>query len=306
MRKEFSTWLESAMIENSKVVFLTGDLGFMAFEGVARIAEQRFVNVGVGEQNMIGLAAGMASEGLIPICYSIAPFITFRPFEQTRLDVCLHRMNVKLIGNGGGYGYGIMGATHHALEDLACLSSLPHMRCIIPASNEDLPQCADELLNYNGPTYLRLGAGSWPNQYPMPKYSGIRKICSGTSAVAVALGPIVLNLLKAVDLIQQDNNKVELPTIYAASELPLRTLDSEFIHEVNKTKKVLVFEEHTQRGGLAEQLALLLMKEGVSAVMKSYSAQGYPNDLYGSQAYHQKLSGLDAISIAASLIEVAK
>src|SRR5258707_9123512 len=126
MRKEFSSWIENFGRNESRFIFLTGDLAFAALENVQAALEERFVNMGVCEQNMVSVAAGLAHQRLIPLCYSIAPFAVFRPYEQIRLDVALHRMPVKIVGNGGGYGYGIMGATHHALEDLAVLSCLPH------------------------------------------------------------------------------------------------------------------------------------------------------------------------------------
>src|SRR5439155_6887542 len=107
-------------------------------------------------QNMISAAAGMASEGLSPICYSIAPFAVFRPAEQIRLDVCLHHLNVKIVGNGGGYGYGIMGATHHALEDVGMLSSFQGLSCYLPATGADVAGTADAMMQQRGPSYLRL------------------------------------------------------------------------------------------------------------------------------------------------------
>src|SRR5512132_1728928 len=100
-------------------VFVSGDLGYMALEKVIETYGERFINVGVSEQNMISVAAGLAYEGFIPWVYSIAPFAILRPYEQIRNDVCLHNLPVKIVGNGGGYGYGIMGATHHTLEDIA-------------------------------------------------------------------------------------------------------------------------------------------------------------------------------------------
>ena len=112
MRKEFSKTIERIASENKKVLFLTGDLGFMALENVQNSIKNRFINTGVSEQNMMTMAAGMASEGLIPVCYSIAPFAVFRPAEQIRLDIALHNMNVKIVGNGGGYGYGRYSPRH--------------------------------------------------------------------------------------------------------------------------------------------------------------------------------------------------
>src|SRR3990167_3479873 len=137
MRKQFSQTIEEIARKNKKILFLTGYLGFNALENVQKVMGDRFINVGVAEQNMITMAAALASQGFTVLCYSIAPFIVFPPAEQIRLDVCLHNLNVKIIGNGGGYGYGIMGATHHAIEDIAVISSFQNMRCFIPFCAED-------------------------------------------------------------------------------------------------------------------------------------------------------------------------
>src|ERR1035438_1328963 len=112
MRKTFSNIIEK-IGEDDKIIFLTGDLGFNAFENIQTKMKDRFINTGVAEQNMIGMAAGMASKGYSVFCYSIAPFVTYRCLEQIRVDVCFHKLPVFIVGNGGGYGYGIMGATHH-------------------------------------------------------------------------------------------------------------------------------------------------------------------------------------------------
>ncbi len=125
MRQAFCrTLLEFS--SNQEFVFLTGDLGFMALESLRESMGRRFINAGVAEQNMIGVAAGLAKSQLRPWAYSIAPFIYARPFEHIRNDVCLHNLPVVLVGNGGGYGYGVMGSTHHALEDYGVLLSLLH------------------------------------------------------------------------------------------------------------------------------------------------------------------------------------
>src|ERR1041384_1815133 len=128
MRTEFANAM-SALFETRKdLVFITGDLGYMAFESLAATLGERFVNAGVAEQNAVSLAAGLAREGQLPWVYSMAVFTVLRPYEQIRHNLCLHELPVKLVGNGGGYGYGIMGATHHALEDVAALRALPNMR----------------------------------------------------------------------------------------------------------------------------------------------------------------------------------
>ena len=123
---------------DERMVFLTGDLGFMALEPLRDAMGPRFINCGVAEQNMISVAAALSYEGLEAWTYTIAPFCYARAFEQIRNDVCLHGLAVKLLANGGGYAYGVMGPTHHALEDYGILLTLPNMTAFVPAFTEDI------------------------------------------------------------------------------------------------------------------------------------------------------------------------
>src|SRR5664279_3984361 len=155
MRKPFADALLK-YLSPARCVFLTGDLGFMALEGVRDAMQSRFINAGVAEQNMISVAAGLAQTGLEVWAYSIAPFCYARPFEQIRNDVCLHRLPVRLVGNGGGYGYGVMGASHHAIDDYGVLLALQGMKAFVPVFDADLDESVARMRQWNGPSYLRL------------------------------------------------------------------------------------------------------------------------------------------------------
>jgi len=291
MRKEFAQHIEKIATENEKVIFLTGDLGFMALENVKKAIGKRFVNAGVSEQNMISMAASLAYEGLLPICYSIAPFTVFRPAEQIRVDVCLHNLNVKIIGNGGGYGYGIMGATHHAIEDIAILSPFQNMRCFVPLCNEDVATTIDGMFSYNGPSYLRLGYGDKPSEMDLPSFTPIRQISKGDKITIVGMGPIVVNVFKALEQLGA------IADVFAVAEIPVLELSSELEKSISKTGKLIVIEEHVSRGGIGENLACLLLKANIHCTFSHLHAHGYENGLYGSQAYHQQINMLDAGSI---------
>src|SRR3954471_9353648 len=170
MRNAFCSALV-ALSAGHKFVFFTGDLGFNALEPLREAMGSRFINAGVAEQNMVSVAAGAASIGEQCWVYSIAPFVYARPFEQIRNDVCLHDFDVKLIGNGGGYGYGVMGATHHAIEDYGVLLTLRGMRVYVPAFDDDVEVMVPRIQASAGPSYLRLGRCERPKTFTLPEYA---------------------------------------------------------------------------------------------------------------------------------------
>jgi transketolase len=287
MRKEFAQHIEKIALENENVVFLTGDLGFMALENVRNAIGNRFVNVGVSEQNMISMAASLAYEGLTPICYSIAPFAVFRPAEQIRIDVCLHNLNVKIVGNGGGFGYGIMGATHHAIEDLAVISSFQNMQCYIPFCNEDVGSSIDVMMDQNGPSYLRLSYGLKPDNLVIPDFTTIRKLIEGKQLTILCMGSVISNVFSALN-----NLKSEVAELFVVSQIPVMNLSEELIESIKKTGKVLIIEDHVKRGGVAENIAPLILENGLYCKFKHLKIEGYKNNLYGNQAYHLEINGL--------------
>ena len=154
----------------------------------------RFINAGVAEQNMVSVAAGLARSGLRPWVYSIAPFVYARPFEQIRNDVCLHKLPVVLVGNGGGYGYGVMGATHHALEDYGALLCLPHIRAYVPAFDADVKAMTGDLFSVGHPSYFRLGLSEEPKDATVPPYAPWRKLQDGPGWVILVTGSLAGSL----------------------------------------------------------------------------------------------------------------
>lgn len=295
MRKEFSQAIERVALADERVVFISGDLGFNALENVQQALGPRFLNAGVAEQNMVGLAAGMAYRGYLVFCYSIAPFVVYRCLEQFRNDVCLHNMPVFLVGNGGGYGYGIMGSTHHAIEDLAALSPLQNVTCYVPGFADEVAYCVDRIVQEGRPAYLRLGVGTALPEDTM--LSGSFRVVTQTEnslGTIVALGPSVTNVLNALN----QEGLAGKYNVLTALTLPLQLTD-EVARLIQNGGPLLVVEEHVSIGGLAQQLSVKLLERSIApSGFRSLTAQGYPDGRYGDQAYHQKQSGLDAEHIA--------
>ncbi|MCF0060792.1 transketolase [Dyadobacter chenwenxiniae] len=299
MRKEFSSAMEQLAVEDDSIVFITGDLGYNALENLQAKMGKRFINAGVAEQNMVGVAAGFAHKGYKVFCYSIAPFIVYRCLEQFRNDVCFNNLPVFLVGNGGGYGYGIMGSSHHTIEDLACLSGQQNANVWVPAFADEVEPVIRQIVADARPAYLRLGAGKTTpdNSY----ISGSFKIIHApeTAEITVfALGPIANNVMTALSLSEDLASKVNVVT---ALHFPLNITD-EVETLIKKAPAILVAEEHISTGGLAQQLSVQLLEKGIfPRSFKSLKAEGYPNGRYGSQTYHQKLSGLDPDSIVSHI-----
>lgn len=300
MRREFSDAIEKIALEDEKIIFLTGDLGYNALENLQQKLGKRFINTGVAEQNMVGMAAGMAYRGFKVFCYSIAPFVVYRCLEQFRNDVCLHNLPVFLVGNGGGYGYGIMGSSHHAIEDLAALSSLQNVKCWIPAFADEVEGAVNQIVAEARPAYLRLGAGKkTPNDFG--KFGSLKIVNKGDDAIGsiIALGPVANNVISALNQ-SELTSKFNLAT---ALHLPLE-LNEEAIAFLRNSKNILVLEEHVSIGGLAQQLSVKLLENGISPQkFISLRAEGYPDGTYGDQNFHQKQSGLDVQNIIEKLNE---
>jgi transketolase len=282
-----------AQCNNDDYFFLTGDLGFMSLEKVKAAFGSRFINAGVAEQNMIGVAAGLAREGLKVFAYSIAPFCYARPFEQIRNDVCMSHLSVCLVGNGGGYAYGHMGPTHHALEDCAAMNALG-VRVLVPAFNDDIPAM---LAEFSSPTYLRLGYDVRPKDTAVPKYSAWRQVLSGEQGAIAALGPLAGVAWQAL----LNLSASERPAVWAVTEFTSNGIPDEFWAQV-AGKKLFVTEEHVAAGGLGMHVAHAMARLGihVSCFIHRH-ALGYPTGRFGSQAFHRAQCGLDADGVHAMI-----
>jgi transketolase len=280
-------------------VFLTGDLGFKALEPLRDALGERFINAGVAEQNMVSVAAGLASQKHRAWVYSIAPFCYARPYEQIRNDVCLHKLPVRFVGNGGGYGYGPMGATHHALEDYGSLLALTGMQAWIPAFDSDVVSAIAELGEpgkVEAPVYLRLGRDEAPASFARPAFATFRKLADGDRGVLLCVGPLVGPVLAQFETLAA----ADRPALWLLSKLPVGPddLPPDLVSEIEASGTLLVAEEHVSTGGAGERIARCILERGLRVPRFELAcAQGYPSGSYGSQAWHRRECGLDAQSL---------
>jgi transketolase len=301
MRAEFATAMLKLFEQRQDLVFLTGDLGYMALEGVAAAFGERFINAGVAEQNAVSLAAGLARAGQLPWLYSAAVFTVLRPYEQIRNDICLHKLPVKLVGNGGGYAYGIMGATHHALEDVGALRALPNIRLYLPLVAADVASVVRTMADDPLPNYLRLGLSAKIPGDVAP-FAAWRKLKPGRSCVVIGMGQVLQELyeLAAPELFDELE-------IWSVGTLPLEAIPAELAASIRAKQRVVTIEEHYRACGLGEALSYaLLTSDVVPKSLVCLHAAGYPSGRYGSQRWHLEESGLRGPPLSARLREVLR
>jgi len=301
MRAEFARAMLALFGKREDLVFITGDVGYLALEEIAKTFAERFINAGIAEQNAVSLAAGLAREGHLPWVYSTAAFVVLRPYEQIRNDLCLHKLPVKLVGVGGGYGYGIMGATHHALEDVGAMRVLPNMRVYVPLVAADVAQAVSMMAEDPLPNYLRLNtAAEIPGA--LPAFAPWRRLKRGRGCIVIGMGPVLRNLYDLGD--QELLDDLE---IWSVGMLPIDGIPTELASSIGEHRPVVTIEEHYGSGGLGEALSHLLATH--AAFPKSFTslhAAGYPTGRCGSQRWHQEESGLAGQALLSRLRRVIR
>ncbi len=287
MRKAFIKTLTELAKKDERIYVLTGDLGFKVFEEFAKKFPERFINCGVAEQNMMGVAAGLAMSGKKPYVYSIVPFVTLRCLEQIRNDVCYQNLDVKIIGIGGGFSYGTLGATHSVMEDVAVLRALPNMTVLCPAdlsATEELMQKSYQTAN---PTYIRLsniGQYKVYDKIPGLQIGRIHKLKGGKDGAIIATGlvlPFCSDIIKDLGKHGIDLGLLDLHT--------LKPIDKKYFWEnIKDFKKIITFEEHSVIGGTGSAVADILAELNYSGSLKKFAAPDEFLKEVGSADYLRK------------------
>lgn len=305
MRRAFIKALTEEAACDPRIWLLTGDMGFSVFEDFAARYPDRFLNAGVAEANMTGVAAGLALSGLMPFMYSITPFVTMRCFEQLRIDVCYQNQNVRVIGGGGGLCYGSAGGTHHSLEDISLMRSLPNMTVVCPGDPHEVTAAVRYSLNHSGPMYIRLGRDGDPlvhrgNVTLQPgKAITLRE---GTDVSLIAAGNILGNALKAADELQEQGVSVRLISMPF-----IKPIDREAIlSAARETRALFTIEEHSLIGGLGSAVAEVLAESGKSV---RFHRLAIPDRFFkevGSQEYLRELVGLSPGGISITVLDALR
>jgi len=261
MRKAFNEELLQAARQDERIHMILADIGYGEIEPFAETFPKRFINCGVAEQNMTGVACGVAMEGNIAITYSIANFPTLRCLEQIRNDVCYHNANVKIVIIGGGMAYGPLGISHHSTEDLAIMRALPNMVVLAPADKHEARAAVHAMLAYDGPVYYRCGYKGEADIHPAPVKFEIGKaipVKSGKDLTLIFTGTIGYNCKLAVEELAAEGIDVELISMPTVKPVDAAALTA----SAAKTGKVLTVEEHNICGGLGSAVAETLLDAG--------------------------------------------
>lgn len=297
MRTAFIKTLIEKAEKDKNIYLLTGDLGFSVFEEFKQRFPQRFIDCGVAEQNMIGVASGLALSGKKVVVYSIIPFITMRCLEQIRNDICLHNLDIKIVGVGAGFSYGAQGPTHHAIEDLSIMRSLPNIQILCPADPLETKLAVEAMLKSRQPVYLRLGKSTEEDIYKKEFRFRIGKanlIKNGKDITIIGVGPILKNAKLAADILEK---KYHI-SIRIISMSTLKPLDKDIILKaVKETKAIFTIEEHSLIGGLGTAVAEVLAESNYKIMFQKIALPDKFCKEVGSQEYLREKNNLSVIRI---------
>jgi len=263
MRRIFNkTLLELA--ENDERIFLVlADIGYGEIEGFAEKFPDRYFNVGVAEQNMTGVACGIAMEGNIAVTYSIANFPTLRCLEQVRNDVCYHNANVKIVIIGGGVAYGPLGISHHSTEDIAIMRALPNIVVLAPSDCIEAEAAVKAMMEHNGPVYYRCGYKGEKDIHSKSidfKIGKAIQVTDGNDAAIIFSGPIGYNALLAVNKLNSEGIHCRLISMHT-----IKPIDKEIIlNAARETGCIVTVEEHNITGGLGSAVAEVLADNNIA------------------------------------------
>lgn len=254
MRDAFAQELTLLALEDPRVVMLSGDIGNRLFDKFKAAAPDRFFNCGVAEANMIGVAAGLAADGMRPIAYTIVPFVTTRCLEQIRVDLCYHKLPAVIVGVGGGLSYASLGATHHSCEDIAFLRMLPNMTVICPGDAVEVRLALRAALKLDGPCYIRIGKKGEPVVHQKPPAFRIGKaiiVRPGRDVCLLSTGNLLPLALETAAALAKRKVSAQVVSFHTVKPLDAALLRAAFA----KFSVVATLEEHSVLGGLGGGVA---------------------------------------------------
>lgn len=304
MRTAFIKTLFELAKKDKRIMLLSGDLGYSVVEKYIEELPSQYINMGVAEQNMAGVAAGMAMEGRIPLIYSIIPFTTMRNFEQIRNDICYQNLNVKIVGTGAGFFYAPYGYTHHALEDIGILRTLANLIILCPGDQMEAELATEAALKHEGPVYLRLGRSEIPVHKQKPKFKIGKGIVlqEGKDITIFGTSNLLQRALDVSDKLKDKGISVRLISMHT-----IKPIDSDLIVDsAKKTRAIFTIEEHSIIGGLGSAVAEVIAEEGINTKFKRIGVADRFTEVIGLQEFMREANGLGVNQICSTILKTLK
>ena len=303
MRSLFNRILLEIAEKNDRIYMILADIGYGEIEGFAQKFPDRFFNVGVAEQNMTGVACGVAMEGNIAITYSIANFPTLRCLEQIRNDVCYHKVNVKIVVIGGGLAYGALGVSHQSTEDLAIMRALPDMIVVAPADFAEAEAATYAMIEHEGPVYYRCGYKKEPDLHQGPidfRFGRAIQACDGGDVTLIGTGTVTYRTFQAAKLLEERGVHTRVLSMHT-----VKPIDAEaIVAAARETGGIITVEEHNIIGGLGGAVAEVLAEAGIGVPFKRIGLPDSYVHIVGSHDWLLDHCGFSPRAIADTAQEV--
>jgi transketolase len=284
MRTAFISALTELAEKDSRIMLLVGDLGFGVVVDFAKQFPKQFLNVGVAEQNMAGVAAGLALSGKIVFTYSIANFPIIRCLEQIRNDICYHRANVISVSVGSGFCYGALGMTHHGTEDIAIMRSLPYMNVVAPGDPQEAKFATEFFAQGNGPGFLRLGRAGEPIVHEGNinwQFGKAIKVREGKDLTIIATGSMLKKAVETANLLESCGQRVTVLSMHTIKPLD----ETAILEAAHSTPSIMTLEEHSIFGGLGGAVSEILLESDTKIRFKRFGLPSEFTKHVGSQEY---------------------
>lgn len=297
MRDHFVKALTKEAENNNNIILITGDLGFGVLTNFANKFPKQYINAGVAEQNMTGIASGLGMDGKIVFTYSIGNFNTLRCLEQIRNDACYHNANVNIVSIGGGFSYGALGYSHHATEDIAIMRAIPNLKVFVPCDFWEIQEITQKVIKLGGVNYIRIDKSYAEPQVKIDEKFEVGKgriLSEGNDLTIFATGGIVSNALQVQKILAQDGISIKVVSMHT-----IKPIDRELILACSKnTGGIITLEEHSIIGGLGSAVSEVLMQENVfPKKFKMVGLESKFSTIVGSQEYLRALNKLDLNSL---------
>ena len=300
MRNKYRDAIYQLMRENEKIITVLVDSGTDEYDLVRRDMPDRIIECGIAEANAIGIAAGIASCGLIPVVYGMGAFLAYRAFEFIRNDVCIQNRNVKIIGSGGGIGYNNLGPTHHTTEDIAVMTALPNMCVLSPSTPLEVEPVIKAAIDYYGPVYVRFGKAYEEEVFcetPLFDIGKASVLREGTDVSIIVTGSVLADVVKSAELLSQENISIQIINMTT-----LKPIDKSIIlNAARLTGRILTVEEHNYFGGLRSLVADVLAENGASVLFQSI---GFQDEYCLDYGWRQEIRKKHGISVEAIVNKV--